>query len=178
MLAEQLSRLPQHAAILTAQHIELIAKSAPLHDIGKIAIPDHILLKPGKLTPEEFNVIKTHALRGYGMLRTAGEHMGEQGAFLAVAMEIARCHHEKWDGSGYPDGLAGEQIPLAARLMAVADVLDALMTNRPYKIAMPLEQAIAIIEQGRGVHFDPQVVDALMAIRDDIQRIAAMWVDG
>jgi len=152
VLAEQLARLPEHAAHLTAQRIELIAKSAPLHDIGKIAIPDHILLKPGKLTPAEFDIMKTHAQRGYDMLRTAGEHMGEQGDFLEMAMEIARCHHEKWDGSGYPDGLAGEQIPLAARLMAVADVFDALTTSRPYKTAMTREQAVAIIVQGNGAH--------------------------
>jgi putative two-component system response regulator len=177
VLAEQLARLPKYADHLTAQHIELIAKSAPLHDIGKIAIPDHILLKPDKLTPEEFEVIKSHALRGYEMLRTAGAHMGEQGDFLAMAMEVARCHHEKWDGSGYPDGLAGEKIPLAARLMAVADVFDALMTSRPYKTAMPREQAVAIIVQGSGTHFDPQIVEAFMAIQDDLQRIAAMWTD-
>jgi putative two-component system response regulator len=177
MLAEQLARLPKYAAHLSAQHIELIAKSAPLHDIGKIAIPDHILLKPGKLAPEEFDIMKTHALRGYDMLRTAGEHMGERGDFLAMAMEIARCHHEKWDGSGYPDGLAGEQIPLAARLMAVADVYDALTTSRPYKAAMPREQAVAMIVQGSGAHFDPQVVEAFIAIQDDFQHVAAMWAD-
>jgi putative two-component system response regulator len=178
MLAEQLARLPKYTSHLSAQHIELIAKSAPLHDIGKIAIPDHILLKPGKLAPEEFDIMKTHALRGYDMLRTAGGHMGERGDFLAMAMEIARCHHEKWDGSGYPDGLAGEQIPLAARLMAVADVYDALTTSRPYKSAMPREQAVAMIVQGSGAHFDPQVVEAFMAILDDFQHVATMWADG
>jgi putative two-component system response regulator len=177
VLAEQLARLPRYAPLLSPQQVELIAKSAPLHDIGKIAIPDHILLKPDKLTPEEFETMKTHTLRGYEMLRTAGQHMGEQGDFLAMAMEIARWHQEKWDGSGYPDGLAGEKIPLAARLMAVADVFDALTTSRPYKTAMTREQALAIIEQGKGAHFDPQVVEAFMAIQDDLKRIAAMWVD-
>lgn len=176
-LAEQLARSPKHADHLTEPHIKLIAKSAMLHDIGKIAISDHILLKPGKLTPEEFDVMKTHALRGYDMLRTAGTHMGERGDFLAMAMEIARCHHEKWDGSGYPDGLAGEQIPLSARLMAVADVFDALTMCRPYKAAMPREQAVAIIEQGSGTHFDPQVVEAFRAVQDDFERIASMWSD-
>lgn len=178
VLAVQLAHSPDHAAYLTVQQIELIAKSAPLHDIGKIAIPDHILLKPGKLTPDEFEVIKTHALRGAEMLRTAGSHMGEQGDFLAMAMTIARSHHEKWDGSGYPDGLAGCKIPLAARLMAVADVFDALTTSRPYKTAMTHEQAVAIIVQGSGTHFDPEVVEAFMAVRDELQRIAAMWIDG
>ena len=178
VLAEQLAHLPNLAAYLTTQHIELIAKSAPLHDIGKIAIPDHILLKPGKLTPEEFEVMKTHAQRGYDMLRTAGEHMGERGDFLGMAMEIARYHHEKWDGSGYPDCLSGEQIPLAARIMAVADVFDALTASRPYKTAMTREQAVAIIVQGSGTHFDPQVVEAFIAIQNDLQRIATMWTDG
>ena len=177
MLAEQLSHSPKHFAQLTPPHIELITKSAPLHDIGKIAIPDHILLKPGKLTPEEFDVIKTHALRGFEMLRTAGSYMGEQGDFLAMAMEIARCHHEKWDGSGYPNALTGEQIPLPARIMAVADVFDALMTTRPYKPAMPLEKAVAIIMEGSGTHFDPQLVEAFLAIQDDFKRISALWID-
>ncbi len=178
LLAEQLARLPSFAALFTPQYIELIAKSAPLHDIGKISIPDHILLKPGKLTPEEFDIMKTHTTRGYEMLRTAAKHMGDNGEFLAMAMEIARSHQEKWDGSGYPDALAGENISLPARLMAVADVYDALTTARPYKTAMSREQAIAIIVQGSGSHFDPSVVDALMAVQDDFQRIAAMWVDG
>jgi putative two-component system response regulator len=178
ILAEQLAQLPKYAEQLTVPQIELIAKSATLHDIGKIAIPDHILLKPGKLTPEEYEVMKTHAQRGHDMLRTAGRHMGEQGDFLAMSMEIARSHHEKWDGSGYPDGLAGEQIPLAARLMAVADVFDALLTSRPYKAAMTREQAITIIEQGSGTHFDPQVVDAFMTITDELRKIASLWIDG
>ncbi len=178
MLAEQLARSPKYGGILTTQHIELIAKSAPLHDIGKIAIPDHILLKPGKLTPEEFEVMKTHTTRGYEMLRTAAKHMGDNGEFLAMAMEIARSHQEKWDGSGYPDGLAGENIPLAARLMAVADVYDALRTARPYKTAMAVEQAVAIITEGSGKHFDPQVVEAFLVVQGELERIAALWVDG
>jgi putative two-component system response regulator len=177
ILAEQLARQPQYADQLGVAQIELIAKSAPLHDIGKIAIPDHILLKPGKLTAEEFEVMKTHTVRGYEMLKTAGHHMGEQGEFLAMAMDIARWHQEKWDGSGYPDGLAGEKIPLAARLMAVADVFDALTTSRPYKSAMSHEQAAAIIVQGSGVHFDPRLVETFSAVQDEFRRIAAMWGD-
>jgi putative two-component system response regulator len=177
VLAEQLARQPLYADQLSVPQIELIVKSAPLHDIGKIAIPDHILLKPGKLTAEEFEIMKTHAMRGYEMLRTAGQHMGEQGDFLAMAMDIARWHQEKWDGSGYPDGLAGERIPLAARLMAVADVFDALTTSRPYKTAMSHEQAVAIIEQGSGVHFDPRLIEAFLAVQDEFQRIAAHWGD-
>jgi len=177
LLAEKSAQLPKHAAYLTTQRIELIAKAAPLHDVGMIAIPEHILLKPGKLTEEEFGVVKTHALRGHDMLRTAGESTGEQGDFLSMALDIARGHHEKWDGTGYPDGLAGEQIPLAARLMAVADVFDALTTSRCYKAAMTREQAVAVITQESGAHFDPQVVEAFLEIQDDFKRIASLWID-
>ena len=150
LLAQAMSRLPHYSALLTPSTIEQMSKSAPLHDIGKIAIPDHILLKPGKHTEEEFAIMKTHAQRGYNMLKRAGEHMGENGEFLTLAMEIAGSHHEKWDGSGYPNGLAGNAIPIAARLMAVADVYDALRARRPYKEPMPHAQAMAIIAQGKG----------------------------
>ncbi|MEK7737104.1 MAG: two-component system response regulator [Pseudomonadota bacterium] len=176
-LAHRLAGLPQHAAALSADQIEQMAKSAPLHDIGKIAIPDHILLKPGKLTDDEFVIMKTHAMRGYDMLRRAGEHMGERGAFLSYAMEVARYHHEKWDGSGYPDGLAGAAIPLPARLMALADVYDALITRRPYKEPMSHDQAAALIVKGRGSHFDPDAVDAFLAMQPEFMDIAARLRD-
>ena len=177
MLAHELAKLPRHSALLTPSYIEQMSKSAPLHDVGKIAIPDHILLKPGKHTPEEFAIMKTHAQRGYDMLKRAGEHMGEQGEFLTLAMEIAGCHHEKWDGSGYPIGLAGDAIPLPARVMAVADVFDALLARRPYKEPMSTAQAISIILEGRGTHFDPDVVDAFMELQDELQHIATTWID-
>ena len=177
LLAEQLAQIPKFADKLNAQQIEIIAKSAPLHDIGKIAIPDHILLKPGKLTPDEFNIMKTHAQRGASMLQEAGNHMGERGDFLAMAIDVARYHHEKWDGSGYPEGLSGEQIPLSARLMAVADVFDALTTTRPYKTGMPHSQAIAIILKDSGTHFDPQIVEAFIAIQEKFQHISDTWSD-
>ena len=177
MLATELAKLPHHAAQLTPGVIEQISKSAPLHDIGKIAIPDNILLKPGKHTPEEFSIMKTHAQRGFDILKRAGAHMGDQNAFLTYAMQIAGCHHEKWDGSGYPKGLVGDAIPLSARLMAVADVYDALLARRPYKEPMSNAQATAIIVEGRGKHFDPEVVDAFLVIKDDLQRIAALWTD-
>jgi len=178
LLARELAKLPHHSAHLHPGYIEQMSKSAPLHDIGKIAIPDHILLKPGKHTPEEFAIMKTHAQLGQDMLKRAGDHMGEQGEFLTLAMEIAGCHHEKWDGSGYPKGLSGAAIPLSARLMAVADVFDALLARRPYKEPMSTEQAAAIILEGRGKHFDPEVVEVFIAIKDDLQRIAAKWSDG
>ncbi|MBC7858427.1 MAG: response regulator [Burkholderiaceae bacterium] len=177
MLAVQLSRLPHYHDLLTPGHIEQMSKSAPLHDVGKIAIPDHILLKPGKLTVDEFDVMKTHARRGYDMLKRAGDHMGEHGEFLTLAMEIAGCHHEKWDGSGYPNGLAGARIPLSARLMAVADVFDALLSRRPYKEPMSLERATAIIVDGRGKHFDPEVVDAFLVVLPQMAEVARRLVD-
>jgi putative two-component system response regulator len=177
VLAERMARLPKYAEYLTGQSIELIAKSAPLHDIGKIAIPDDILLKPGKYTPEEFEIMKTHARRGYEMLMKASEHMGDKGEFLSVAKDIARCHHEKWDGSGYPEGLTGDQIPLSSRLMAVADVFDALLTRRPYKEPMSLAVATEIILEGKGKHFDPEVIEAFVAVSDDLKKIADLWVD-
>ncbi len=178
MLALELAKLPHYNELLTPSYIELMSKSAPLHDVGKIAIPDHILLKPGKLTPEEFDIMKTHAQRGYDMLKRAGDHMGEQGEFLTLAMEIAGCHHEKWDGSGYPNGLVGDSIPLSARLMAVADVFDALLARRPYKEPMSIAQATATIMEGKGKHFDPEVVEAFVVIHDDLKRIAIQWADG
>ncbi len=177
LLALELAKRPHYSALLTSSYIEHLSKSAPLHDVGKIAIPDHILLKPGKHTPEEFAIMKTHAQRGYDMLKRAGEHMGAQGEFMTLAMEIAGCHHEKWDGSGYPNGLAGAAIPLSARLMAIADVFDALLARRPYKEPMSVAQATTIILEGRGKHFDPEVVEAFLAIQDEFQRVAAMWAD-
>ena len=176
-LGIELAHLPQYRDQLTPGVIEQMSKSAPLHDIGKIAIPDHILLKPGKLTTDEFTIMKIHARCGYDMLVRAGTHMGERGQFLDVAMDIARSHHEKWDGSGYPDGLAGHAIPLAARLMALADMFDALISRRPYKEPMSSDQATALIVASRGLHFDPDVVDAFLAIRSDFERVAAEWQD-
>jgi putative two-component system response regulator len=177
VLARQLATLPGYKTILTEDHIEQLSKSAPLHDIGKIAIPDHILLKPGKLTEDEFAIMKTHSIRGYEMLKQAGTHMGERGSFLAIAMDIARHHHEKWNGSGYPDGLSGKAIPLSARLMAVADVYDALRSSRPYKNALSHEQATNFIMQGRNIHFDPDVVDAFFSLSAEISDFANRWPD-
>jgi len=175
VLADKLT--DRYTTGLTPDDIELMVQSSALHDIGKIAIPDQILLKPGRLTPEEFEIMKKHSKIGYAMLRTAGAYMGEHGGFLTMAMDIARCHHEKWDGSGYPDGLAGERISLAARLMAVADVFDALVTVRPYKPVMPADQALAIIAEGSGTHFDPRIVEAFMANHDELLRIAEVGAD-
>ncbi|MEC5215515.1 putative two-component system response regulator [Actimicrobium sp. GrIS 1.19] len=177
LLATELAGKPHHAAVLTPDRIALMAKSAPLHDIGKIAIPDHILLKRGKFTPDEWRIMQTHAECGYTILKRAGDDMGERGQFLAVAMEISRSHHEKWDGSGYPDGLAGDAIPLAARLMAAADVFDALLARRPYKEPMTVEHAVDIISAGRGHHFDPEIIDAFYARLPQFREIATSLAD-
>ena len=177
LLAHEMARKPQHADMLTTSYVDLIVKSAPLHDIGKIAIPDDILLKPGPLTPDEFETMKTHAERGYEILTRAGEHMGDLGQFLSIAREIARSHHERWDGRGYPEGLAAEAIPLPARLMAVADVLDALLSKRPYKQPVSFDKATGIIVEGRGSQFDPEVVDCFLALRSQFEEVVGRWVD-
>lgn len=177
VLATQLWGQGLHHDVLNPDSIQLIAKSAPLHDIGKVAIPDSILLKPGKLTAEQFEVMKGHPLHGWDMLNRAALRMGEETDFLAYAMEIARSHHEKWDGSGYPDGLRGQAIPLSARLMAVADVYDALISRRPYKEPFSHEVAMTFIDEGRGKHFDGDIVDALHATQAMFIDIASQWKD-
>ncbi len=162
-LALGLRAMPHRAALLTPNYIDLLVRSAPLHDIGKVGIPDHILLKPGKLTPAEWTIMKTHAKLGSDAIEKAEQDIDTPLPFLALAKEIAHWHHEKWDGSGYPDGLAGEAIPLSARLMAVADVFDALVSARVYKAAMSFDEARRIIEDGSGNHFDPALVDVFLA---------------
>lgn len=176
-LAEELAKLPHYSSEITPQRIEIMEKSSPLHDIGKITIPDHILLKPGRHTDEEFEIMKTHAERGYDILNQAGNFMGESGDFLNCAMDIALYHHEKWDGSGYPKGIKGLDIPLSARLMAVADVYDALRSERPYKEAFSHAKSMEIINQSKGSHFDPEIVDALFLIEDKCIEIIDNWPD-
>ncbi|MDG3085839.1 two-component system response regulator [Vibrio hannami] len=176
-LAEKLAQSSKHHAYLTPDKIDLIAKSAPLHDVGKITIPDGILLKPDKHTSEEFSVMKTHSQRGYKILKQAADFMGGDDDFLNCAMDIALYHHEKWDGSGYPFGLHGDEIPVSARLMAVADVYDALRSIRPYKDALTHEEAIDVIKTNSGNHLDPEIVDALIAIEDQCISIADSWPD-
>jgi putative two-component system response regulator len=169
---------PESPADLDVASIEELAKAAPLHDIGKIAIPDAILLKPGKLDAAEWATMKTHAMHGGDLLQRAVDRLGpDAGPLLHYGIQIARHHHERWDGSGYPDGLAGTQIPLAARLMAVADVYDALISRRPYKEPMPHDEAMALIERGAGSHFDPLLVRGLHACADELQAIALRWQD-
>lgn len=176
-LAERLRDHPRFAASLDQESISLLHKSAPLHDIGKVAIPDAVLLKPGKLTPEEWTIMQTHCQHGYNAIVSVGYELGEATDFLRHAREITLSHHERWDGKGYPEGLAGDAIPLSARLMAVADVYDALISRRVYKPAFPHEQAIEILAAERGQQFDPDILDALLANPDSFREIARRYAD-
>ncbi|MFA6120706.1 MAG: HD domain-containing phosphohydrolase [Sideroxydans sp.] len=168
---------PRFKDFLTADNVELLYKLAPLHDIGKVGIPDHILLKPGKLTPEEFEVMKTHAALGGNAIAAAEDRVNAKSVFLRIARQIALGHHEKWDGSGYPFGLKGDDIPIPARLMAIADVYDALLSRRVYKAGMGHAEVAAIIVDGSGKHFDPDVVEAFVAIQDEFIEIAEKYSD-
>ena len=176
-LAEKLKPNPRFTAFLTDANISTLFKSAPLHDIGKVAIPDRILLKPGKFTPDEFEIMKTHTTLGWDAINNAERMLGTQAEFLTMAKDIALFHQEKWDGSGYPQGRAGDRIPVAARLMAVADVYDALISRRVYKEGMPHEAAAKIIVEGKGKHFDPDMVDAFIDIQDEFRAIAKRYAD-
>ena len=176
-LALQLQNHPRFASFLSANTIEMLFRSAPLHDIGKVGIPDRILLKPGRFEPEEMAIMKTHTTLGRDVIEQAERLIGAKVGFLTIAKEIAYSHQEKWDGSGYPEGLAGEAIPVSARLMALADVYDAIISRRVYKEGMSHASAVHIITQGRGQHFDPDIVDACLAILDEFQDIAARYAD-
>ncbi len=178
VLAEALRRHPRFKDALDEQTVELFYRSAPLHDIGKVAIPDAILNKPGKLTPEEWETMKLHTAYGRNAIAIAERDLTGTGQdFLRYAREIAYSHHEKWDGSGYPQGLSGETIPLCARLMAVADVYDALISRRVYKAPFTHEQALAVITEGRGYHFDPDIADAALALGEQFREIAKTFSD-
>jgi putative two-component system response regulator len=176
-LAEKLLPHPRFAGQLTPAYILTLFKSAPLHDIGKVGIPDRILLKPGRFEPEEFEIMKSHTTLGRDAIQHAEDQLGIKVDFLSCAKEIAYSHQEKWDGSGYPQGLAGDAIPLSARLMALADVYDALISRRVYKAGMPHEKAVGIIAEGRGKHFDPDITDAFLEIHDQFRAIAECFKD-
>jgi putative two-component system response regulator len=177
LLATLLCEHPRFADKLDAKAIALIARSAPLHDIGKVGIPDHVLLKPGKLDAAEWTIMKTHAAMGADAIGRAVADTNEPVPFLSYAKDIARHHHERWDGRGYPDGLAGDAIPLAARLMAVADVFDALISRRVYKDALPFDEVLVIIRKERGTQFDPDLIDAFLSHFDEFCAIARALPD-
>ena len=168
LIAKELKRQEMYSDILTEKYVADMVVAAPLHDIGKIHIPDAILNKPGKLTEDEFEIMKAHTTAGEELLVYAKEELGESG-YLNTAIEMAAYHHEWWNGKGYPYGISGTEIPLCARIMAVADVFDALTSKRCYKDAMPLEKAYAIIREESGTHFDPVVVEAFFVAVEDIE---------
>jgi putative two-component system response regulator len=171
ILAKELSKREKYKQLTDQHYLDTFYAASPLHDIGKVGIPDHILLKNGKLSDEEFGIMKTHTVLGAATLRAADqEHPGN--SFLQIGIEIAESHHEKWDGSGYPCGLAGEAIPLTARILALADVYDALRTKRCYKEAFSHQKSCDIIAESKGTHFDPDVVDCFFATEQDFQ---AVW---
>jgi len=171
-LALALRRHPEHAAALDDRTVELLVESAPLHDIGKVGIPDRILQKPGPLTPDEWRVMRTHTTIGAHAIELAERDTEQKAAFLLTAKQIALSHHERWDGGGYPQGLAGTEIPLAARIMAVADVFDALISPRVYKRAMHAEEAFGLIVADSGTRFDPDVVQAFVGCFERLQAVA------
>lgn len=175
-LANPLRSFSKFSRILNEETIDLIYKCAPLHDIGKVAIPDDILKKPGKLTQEEFGIMKTHTTHGHEVLLSAKTRL-DAGNYLKCAGTIALTHHEKWDGSGYPRGLSGDNIPVEGRLMAIADVYDALVTKRVYKPPFPHSQAIAIIIEGKGKHFDPDMVEVFKDHAEAFRAIALEFAD-
>jgi putative two-component system response regulator len=177
VLAEKLKPNPRFTAYLTDNNINTLFKSAPLHDIGKVGIPDCILLKPGRFEAHEMEIMKTHTTLGRDAIQQAENALGIAVEFLTIAKEIALCHQEKWDGSGYPEGLSGDNIPVSARLMAVADVYDALVSRRVYKEGMPHEKAVQIIVEGKGRHFDPDMVDAFVEIHEEFLAIARRYAD-
>jgi putative two-component system response regulator len=168
LIAEKLAEYPKYNATITSGFIDNLYKASPLHDIGKVGIPDGIYLKPTKLTTEEFEIIKGHTTIGADTLKSILDRFpGNE--FIRIGIDIARFHHEKWNGAGYPDGLIGEAIPLTARIMAVSDVFDALRTKRPYKNPFSHEDSIQIIIDGSGNHFDPSVVEAFLAIESSVK---------
>jgi putative two-component system response regulator len=176
-LARRLQCNPRFADRIDDHLVALLAKSAPLHDIGKVGIPDRVLLKPGRLDAAEWEIMKTHAKLGADALELAERDVAHPVEFLQCAKQIARSHHERWDGHGYPDGLAGEAIPLPARLMALADVYDALISQRVYKPPFPHAQAFTMIVAERGRHFDPDVVDAFVECHAELNAVALRFAD-
>lgn len=178
-LAEHLRSHPKFSSFLDDKNITLLYKSAPLHDIGKVGVQDAILLKPGKLTDEEFDEMKNHTTYGHDTILKVEKEIGDEytASFLGLSREIAYTHQEKWDGSGYPQGLKGEDIPISGRIMAIADVYDALICKRVYKPPFPHSKAVSIIEESKGSHFDPDMVDAFLELGDKFEEIALEYAD-
>lgn len=172
LIAQHLQKRPRFSQTISEHFIQLLTKSAPLHDIGKVGIPDNILLKPGKLDASEWEIMKTHSELGAKAIEQAEQDVDHPVEFLTLAKEIARWHHERWDGGGYPDGLAGEDIPISARIMTLADIFDAIISPRVYKPLMPFDKAKEIIANERNSWFDPDVSDVFLEHFDEFVHIA------
>jgi len=177
LLGEKLKNHPRFSSVLTDEVIILLSKSASIHDLGKVAIPDQILLKPDPLEPEEFEIMKTHTTIGRNAIERAEQAIGANTEFLRYAKEMVYSHHERWDGEGYPEGLQGEAIPISARLMALADVYDVLISRRPYKGPIPHDEVVQIIAAAKITHFDPDVTDAFLQIHQEFHDIAKRYPD-
>lgn len=176
-LANKLQANKDHAQMLTPTYIDLLSQSVPLYDMGTIGVPDRILLKPGRLTADEITIMRTHTTQGYDAIVRAEKTLGRSSPLLKTAKEVTLSHQEKWDGSGYPQGLKGTQIPLSARIVALADVYDALISSKVYKPGISHEKAVGVILAESSAHFDPEVVDAFMAIHGEFEAIAQRFVD-
>ncbi len=176
-LAEALRKHPAFEAVMTPVFIDTLYHSAPLYDMGSVGVPDRILLKPGRLTPDEIAIMRTHTTLGHAAIERAERTLGRASPLLTMAKEVVLSHQEKWDGSGYPRALAGTDIPVSARIMAIADVYDALITSKVYKDGVPHDKAVQIIFSERGAHFDPDMVDAFIEIQDTFDAIAKRFAD-
>lgn len=177
LLAEKLRNQPALAAQLSPAYVDALCASVCMYELGTVAIPDRILLKPGRLTPEELAIMKTHTSRGYEAIVRAEILLGLQSPLLNFAKELTLSHHEKWNGKGYPQGLSETRIPMSARLVALADVYDALISNKIYRQGMSFEAAVGVIFSERGEHFDPDVVDAFMELTVEFEDVATRFAD-
>lgn len=172
VLAQTLQKSQDYAALLTPQTIDLLVSCVPMYDLGTIGVPDKILLKPGRLTPEEIAIMRTHTTQGYEAIVRAEKTLGRSSSYLTTVKELTLCHQEKWNGAGYPRGLAGNAIPLSARIVALADVYDALISNKVYKEGISHADAVKVITAERGAHFAPDVVDAFLQNQSEFEFIA------
>jgi putative two-component system response regulator len=176
-LAQALRGQPAFAELLTQTYIDTLYRSAPLYDMGSVGIPDRILLKPGRLTADEITTMRTHTTLGHAAIERAEKTLGLASPLLTMVKELVLSHQEKWDGSGYPQALAGTDIPVCARIMAIADVYDALISSKVYKDGVSHERAVQIIFSERGAHFDPDMADAFIEIQDTFAEIARRYAD-
>jgi putative two-component system response regulator len=178
VLCTALQQHPVHAPVLTPAYVELLLGSVPIYDMGTLGVPERILLTPGPLSEGEQAVMQTHPNVGFEALLRAEQALGKTSRLLFIAKEITHCHQEHWNGGGYPQGLRGSAIPLSARIMAVADAYDALISDKVYKIGISHEQALETIAQGRGKQFDPSVIDAFLQVHENFKTIARQLADG